>query len=65
MSVHRAFDVVVLLATILGGAAVALLLLGPLLFETVPGRLAQNRRVLLFIAGLGLVLLLLEWLVIH
>jgi hypothetical protein len=65
VSLHRAFDVVVLLSTLLGGAAAALLLLAPLVFETAPARLRQSRRLLLSLAGLGLVLFLLEWLVIH
>jgi hypothetical protein len=65
LSLHRAFDVVVLISTLLGGAAAALLLLGPLVFETVPGRLLQSRRLLLSLAGVGLVLFLLEWRVIH
>ncbi|MEA2507287.1 MAG: hypothetical protein QOH48_1905 [Actinomycetota bacterium] len=56
---------VVLISTLLGGAAAALLLLGPLVFETVPGRLLQSRRLLLSLAGVGLVLFLLEWRVIH
>jgi hypothetical protein len=65
MSWHRAFDVVVLVATLLGGAASAVLLLVPLVFGEVPGRLRQSRPLLLSMIGVAVVLLLLEWLVIH
>jgi hypothetical protein len=65
MSFHRIFDVVVLVATILGGAAAAMLILTPLVFETVPGRLEESRRVLVFLVILAIVLFALEWLVIH
>jgi hypothetical protein len=65
MSFHRAFDVVVLVATLLGGAAGAMLLIAPLVFESVPARLRESRRLLICLVALGLVLFLLEWLVIH
>jgi hypothetical protein len=57
--------VVVLVAALLGGAAAALLLLAPVVFEEMPGRLRESRPLLLSLVGLALVLLLLEWLVIH
>jgi predicted ABC-type exoprotein transport system permease subunit len=65
MSWHRIFDVVVLVATILGGAAAAMLILAPLVFETVPGAFRESRRLLVFLIILGIVLFALEWLVIH
>jgi hypothetical protein len=65
VSFHRAFDVIVLVATLLGGAAALILVLGPLVFETVPGRLRQGRGLLLSLALVALVLFLLEWLVIR
>ena len=65
MSFHRVFDVVVLVATILGGGAAAMLLLSPLVFETVPGPLREGRRFLTALVVLAIVLIGLEWLVIH
>jgi hypothetical protein len=65
MSWHRIFDVVVLVAAILGGAAGAMLILTPLVFETVPGPLRGSRRLLVFLVILAIVLVGLEWLVIH
>jgi hypothetical protein len=65
VSFHRAFDVIVLVATLLGGAAAVILVLAPLVFETIPGPLQQGRGVLLSLAIAALVLCLLEWLVIR
>jgi hypothetical protein len=65
VSFHRAFDVIVLVAALLGGAAGVILVLGPLVFETVPGPLRQGRGLLLSLAIAALVLFLLEWLVIR
>jgi uncharacterized membrane protein len=65
LSFHRIFDVIVLVATLLGGASAVLLVVGPLAFESVPGPLRTRRRLLLALVVMGIGLFLLEWLVIH
>jgi hypothetical protein len=65
VSFHRIFDVIVLVATLLGGASAVLLLVTPLVFDSVPDRLRRGRGLLLGLAGVAVVLFLLEWLVIH
>jgi hypothetical protein len=65
LSFHRIFDVIVLVATLLGGASAVLLVVGPLAFESVPGPLQSRRRLLMALIALGILLFLLEWLVIH
>jgi hypothetical protein len=51
--------------TLMAGAAVALALLGPLVFESPPPGLAKARPALLAFAGVSLLLLVLEWRVGH
>jgi uncharacterized membrane protein len=65
LSFHRIFDVIVLVATLLGGASAVLLVVGPLAFESVSGPLRTRRRLLLALVVMGIGLFLLEWLVIH
>jgi hypothetical protein len=65
LSFHRVFDIIVLVATLLGGASAVLLVIGPLAFETVPPSVLKRRRLLLTLVGVAIVLFLLEWLVIH
>jgi hypothetical protein len=65
LSFHRVFDVIVLVATLLGGASAVLLVVGPLAFETVSPSVRNRRGLLLALVGLAIVLFLLEWLVIH
>jgi hypothetical protein len=65
LSFHRVFDVIVLVATLLGGASAVLLVVGPLTFETVAPSARNRRGVLLALVGVAIVLFLLEWLVIH
>lgn len=65
MSFERLFDVVVLVATLLGGAAAVMLVLFPLVFEGLPAPLRRARTLLVALVALGLGLLLLEWRVIH
>jgi hypothetical protein len=65
MSFHRVFDVVVLVATLVGGAAAVMLVITPFVFDGGPKRFQRGRWWLLSLVGVGIVLFLLEWLVIH
>ena len=65
MSWHEAWHVLVLASVLIGAAALALLLLAPLVFESYPASLRRARPLLTGLAVLGLVLLLTEWLVVH
>jgi hypothetical protein len=51
--------------TLMAGAAVALVLLGPLLFDSPPPGLTRARPALLALAAVSLLLLVLEWRVGH
>jgi hypothetical protein len=51
--------------TLMAGAAVALVLLGPLVFESPPPGLTKARPALLAFAGVTVLLLVLEWRVGH
>jgi hypothetical protein len=65
LSFHRVFDVIVLVATVLGGASAVLLVIGPLAFEAGAEPLRSRRSLLLAVLAAAIVLFLLEWLVIH
>jgi hypothetical protein len=61
--VHVALHVAILATTLVGGAGLALVLVWPLIFE---GPLPPTtRRVLLALVGLGLLLFLVEWQIVH
>ncbi len=65
MQAHEIWHVVVLVSTLLGAAALVLLLLAPLVFDEPPRTLARMRVPLLVaLFGAG-ALLLVEWLGIH
>jgi hypothetical protein len=65
LSLEDVFDVVLLVAILLGGAAAGLLVLSPFVFETMPGSLKRSRPLLLSLVAVAVVLFLVEWLVIH
>lgn len=62
---HRLWHVAVLGSTLLGGAGLAIVLLTPLLFEEAPPSLVRMRSIAWALAAFALVLLVVEWLVIH
>jgi hypothetical protein len=65
MSLEDVFDVILLVAILLGGAAAGLLVLAPFVFESMPGGLKRSRPLLLSLVALAVALFLVEWLVIH
>ena len=65
MSWHEVWHITVLLVSLFAGAALAIVLLAPLVFETPPPGL-QRARPWVFAAAVGaVVLLIVEWLGIH
>lgn len=62
---HEVWHVTVLAASLFGGAAVALVLLAPLVFETEPEGLARARPYLLGLGVFAGLLLAAEWLGVH
>ncbi|HEX2294521.1 MAG TPA: hypothetical protein VHN37_04355 [Actinomycetota bacterium] len=62
---HEIWHVAVLAASLLGGAAVAVVVLAPLVFEPPPEGLARARPYLLGLGGVAAVLLAAEWLGVH
>ena len=65
MSWHEVWHVLVLAATLLGAASGAILLLAPFAFDAYPEGLRRARPLLLGLVVLGLVLLIIEWQVVH
>ena len=62
---EQAIHVFLLVMTLMAGAAVALVVMGPLLFESPPPGLTRARPALLAFAAVSLLLLVLEWKVGH
>lgn len=62
---HEVWHVAVLGSALFGGAAVALVLLAPLVFDSPPEGLARARPFLLGLGGFAGLLLLAEWLGVH
>jgi hypothetical protein len=62
---HEIWHVTVLASTLLGGAAVVLLALAPILFESTPAGLARARPLVIGLVVLAAVVLILEWLAVH
>ena len=56
---------IVLSSTLLGAAAVGLLVLAPLLFEETPKGLARARPLVVGLVLLAAIVLILEWLAVH
>jgi hypothetical protein len=65
MSWHEVWHVLVLASTVLGAGCGVILVLGPLVFETYPQGLRRSRALLVGVVVLGLVLLVVEWLIVH
>lgn len=62
---HEVWHVTVLATSLFGGAAVALVLLAPLVFDAAPEGFVRARPYLLGLGGLAAILLALEWLAVH
>ncbi len=62
---HQVWHVSVLAVSLLGGAAVAVLALSALAFDSPPKGLVRARPCLLGLGGLAAVLLVVEWVGIH
>lgn len=62
---HQAWHVTVLAASLFGGAAVALVVLAPVVFDTPPEGFVRARPYLLGLGGLAALLLAAEWLGVH
>jgi hypothetical protein len=65
MSWHEVWHVLVLASTLVGAASAAILLLAPVVFETYPESLRRARALLIALSVLGLVLLVVEWQIVH
>jgi len=65
MDAHQFWHLLVLGSTLFAAAAVALLVLVPLVFEEAPPGLARRRPVLLGLIAVAGLLLLGEWLFAH
>lgn len=62
---HQVWHVTVLAVSLFGGAAVALVLLAPLVFDTPPEGFARARPYLLGLGAVAALLLAAEWLGVH
>lgn len=62
---HQIWHVTVLAVALLGGAAVAVVALAPLVFDTPPEGFVRARPFLLGLGALAALLLAAEWLGIH
>lgn len=62
---HEVWHVAVLAASLMGGAAAALVALAPLVFESPPEGFVRARPYLVGLGGLAAILLLVEWLGVH
>jgi hypothetical protein len=65
MSWHEVWHVTVLTSTLLGAAGGLLLLIAPLVFGTTPEGLKRGRPWVVGLVMLALVLLAIEWLIVH
>jgi hypothetical protein len=62
---HQVWHVTVLAVSLLGGAAVAVVVLAPVVFDAPPEGLVRARPYLLGLGALAAVLLAAEWLGVH
>ncbi|MQB00003.1 MAG: hypothetical protein GEU78_06870 [Actinobacteria bacterium] len=65
MQAHQLWHLVVLGVTLLAAAALAILVLAPLVFDGTPPDLARRRPLLLGLIALAALLLAAEWLFAH
>ena len=62
---HQVWHVSVLAVSLFGAAAVALVLLAPIVFDSPPEGFVRARPYLLALGGLAALLLAVEWLGVH
>jgi hypothetical protein len=62
---HEVWHITILAATLFAAAGAAILLLAPLVFDTPPEGIAKHRTALLAAIGAAIVLVILEWTVVH
>lgn len=65
MAGHQLWHLIVLGSTLFAAAAVAILVLAPMVFDGSPPELARRRPLLLGLIGVAAVLLVAEWLFAH
>jgi hypothetical protein len=65
MSWHEVWHVIVLGATLLGAGAGLIYLLGPVVFEGFPEGMRRGRPWVLALVALAVVLVAIEWLLVH
>ena len=62
---HEVWHITILAATLFAAAGGAILLLAPLVFDRPPPGIAKYRPALLVAIGAAIVLVILEWTVVH
>jgi hypothetical protein len=62
---HEVWHITILAATLFAAAGGAILLLAPLVFDTPPPGLVRFRPALIAGVGVAIVLIALEWTVVH
>lgn len=62
---HEVWHITILAATLVAAAGAVILVLAPLVFDAPPPGLARYRPVLLLSIGVAVILLVLEWTVVH
>ena len=62
---HQVWHVSVLAVSLFGAAAVAVVLLAPIVFDSPPEGLVRARGYLLALGGLAVLFLAVEWLGVH
>jgi hypothetical protein len=65
LQLHRLWHVAVLAATLLAAAGLGILVLAPLLFDSALEGLARARPLIVALVAVALVVLGVEWLVVH
>ncbi|HYN37050.1 MAG TPA: hypothetical protein VEV82_08765 [Actinomycetota bacterium] len=65
MSGHELWHITVLVVTLLAGAALAIVLLAPLVFESTPEGVRRARPFALALGLVAVALLIAEWLGVH
>ena len=62
---HEVWHITILAATLFAAAGAVILVLAPLVFDSPPAGIARYRPALLVAIGAAIVLVILEWTVVH
>lgn len=62
---HEVWHIIILAATLFAAAGAAILLLAPLVFDRPPAGMVKYRPALVVAIGAAIVLVILEWTVVH